>query len=308
MKNLKVVFMGTPDFSVPILESLIKNTNVVGVVSAPDAYVGRHKVLTQSPVKKLALLNDIPVFTPNKIRIENDFIFELNPDIIITCAYGQIIPEDILNYPRLGCVNIHASLLPKYRGGAPIHYAILNNDKETGITLMYMDKGMDSGDIITQTSILIDVDDNIETLSNKLSILGRDMIIEELPNIINGTNKRIKQDEEKVTFSPIIKREDEHLNFNLDAINIYNKVRALSPSPLANFILDDVEYKIGKCEIVAADGNAGMIVSEDKKSFTIMANDKGIKVYEIKPNGKNLMKVSDFKNGYQKSLVGKIVI
>ena len=144
MKDLKVIFMGTPLFSVPILEKLIINTNVVGVVTSPDAYVGRKKILTPCPVKKCALEHGIKVYSPIKIRDDYEFLKELNPDIIITCAYGQIVPKGVLDIPRLGCVNIHASLLPKYRGGAPIHYAIMNGDEYTGITLMYMDVGMDS--------------------------------------------------------------------------------------------------------------------------------------------------------------------
>lgn len=307
MKDLKVVFMGTPLFSVPILEKLILNTNVIGVVTSPDAYVGRKKVLTPCPVKECALKNNINVYSPLKIRDDYDFLKELNPDIIITCAYGQIVPKGVLDIPRLGCVNIHASLLPKYRGGAPIHYAIMNGDEYTGITLMYMDVGMDSGDIITSSRVKIEDGDDLESLSNKLSLLGAEMIIDNLPSIIDGTNSRIKQNEEEVTFCPIIKREDEHLNFNDSAVNIYNKVRALHPYPLANFILDDLEIKIDECQIVDGVGIPGTIISEDKRSFTIMAKDKAIMVTRIKPMGKNIMNVSDFKNGYHDVLVGKVV-
>lgn len=307
MKDLKVVFMGTPLFSVPILEKLIINTNVVGVVTSPDAYVGRKKILTPCPVKKCAMSHNIKVYSPVKIKDDYEFLMELDPDIIITCAYGQIVPKGVLDIPRLGCVNIHASLLPKYRGGAPIHYAIMNGDKYSGITLMYMDVGMDSGDIIVSKKVLIEDNDNLESLSNKLSLLGSEMIIEYLPSIINGTNERIKQNEDEVTFSPIIKREDEHLDFNQEAKNIYNKVRALSPAPLANFILDDLEYKIAECHIGDAFGDVSTIVAEDKKSFTIMAKDKGIVVTKIKPMGKNIMSVADFKNGYHDVLVGKVI-
>ena len=177
MKNIRVLFMGTPEFSVPVLQELIDNTNVVGVVTAPDAYVGRKKILTKCPVKELAIKYNIPVFSPVNIRKEYDFVKELNPDIIITCAYGQIIPEEILNFPKIGCFNLHGSLLPKYRGGAPIHYALINGEKTTGITLMYMDKNMDSGDMIYKEEIDILEEDNISTLSNKLSILASKMII-----------------------------------------------------------------------------------------------------------------------------------
>ena len=299
--------MGTPIFSVPILKELIKNTNVVGVVTAPDAYVGRKKILTPCPIKELALENNIPVFSPQKLRDDCDFILEINPDIIITCAYGQIVPKKVLDVPRLGCINIHASLLPKYRGASPIYSAILNGEKETGITLMYMAEGLDTGDIIKEESTIIDINDNMEILSNKLSLLGAKMIIEELPKIINGTNERIPQDNDKASYVGLIKREDEHLDFNTNAINIYNKVRALSPNPLANLILDDTEYKISKCEIANVKGNIGEIIAEDKTSFTIGCLDNAIKVTEIKPIGKKIMSVQDFKNGYHDKLVGKVV-
>lgn len=308
MKKLKVVFMGTPIFSVPILEELIKETDVVLVVSMPDAPVGRKKTLTASPVKKVAIKNDIPVFGPNKIRDDYQIIADLNPDIIITCAYGQILPKGLLEVPHLGCINVHASLLPKYRGGAPIHHAIINGDTETGITIMYMDEKMDAGDMIKQESILIDKDDNLETLSNKLSYVGRDLLMEVLPSIICGNNQRIKQEIDKITFAPIIKREDELLDFNKTANEVYNLVRALSPTPYAYFKLLDNEYKVVSCEIVEQNGDRGFVTSATKDSFTVMCADNGIKITKIKPKGKNEMTVKDFFNGFNKdNLLGKEV-
>lgn len=308
MNNLRVVFMGTPIFSVPILEELIKNTNVVLVVTSPDAFVGRKKVLTACPVKELALKYNISVFSPEKIRQDYEEVVKANPDIIITCAYGQIIPKELLELPRLGCINIHASLLPKYRGGAPIHRAIMNGDKETGITIMYMDEGMDSGDIIKKEVVKIENTDNLETLSNKLSLLGKKLIIETLPNILNRTNERIKQNLEEVTYAPIIKREDELINFNRNAEDIFNQIRALSPEPLTYFNLLDNEYKIAECEIIDSKGKPGEIISVDKNSFTIMCLDKGIKITKIKPKGKNIMTVKDFFNGFKKeTILGKEV-
>ena len=307
MKDLKVVFMGSPLFSVPVLEELNKNVNVVGVVTAPDAYVGRKKVLTMCPVKEKAISLGLKVYSPIKLKSDYEFIKELNPDMIITCAYGQILCEEILNIPKLGCFNLHGSLLPKYRGGAPIHYALLNGDEKTGITLMYMDKGMDSGDMIAKEEIKIEDNDNIESLTNKLSIVASNMIIKYLPSLIDGTNNREKQDISKVTFSPIITREDEHLDFNLTAKKVYNRYRMLSPNPLPNIKIDDVEYKIAECKIVDASGKISTVVSKDKNSFTIMANDKGIMVTKIKPIGKNIMNVRDFFNGYHGEIIGKEV-
>ena len=307
MKDLNVLFMGSPSFSVPVLEELNKNVNVVGVVTAPDAYVGRKKVLTMCPVKEKAIGLGLKVYSPIKLRNDFEFIKELNPDMIITCAYGQILSEEILNIPKLGCFNLHGSLLPKYRGGAPIHYALLNGDKKTGITLMYMDKGMDSGDMIAKEEIKIEDNDNIESLTNKLSIIASKMIIKYLPSLIDGTNNREKQDSSKVTFSPIITRKDEHLDFNVTAKEIYNRYRMLSPNPLPNIKIDDIEYKIAECKIVDASGKVSTVVSKDKNSFTIMAKDKGIMVTKIKPIGKNIMNVRDFFNGYHEEIIGKEV-
>ena len=307
MKDLNVLFMGSPSFSVPVLEELNKNVNIVGVVTAPDAYVGRKKVLTMCPVKEKAIGLGLKVYSPIKLRNDFEFIKELNPDMIITCAYGQILSEEILNIPKLGCFNLHGSLLPKYRGGAPIHYALLNGDKKTGITLMYMDKGMDSGDMIAKEEIKIEDNDNIESLTNKLSIIASKMIIKYLPSLIDGTNNREKQDNSKVTFSPIITRKDEHLDFNLTAKEIYNRYRMLSPNPLPNIKIDDIEYKIAECKIVDASGKVSTVVSKDKNLFTIMAKDKGIMVTKIKPIGKNIMNVRDFFNGYHEEIIGKEV-
>ena len=307
MKDLRVVFMGSPLFSVPVLEELNKNVNVVGVVTAPDAYVGRKKILTMCPVKEKAVGLGLKVYSPIKLRSDFEFIKELNPDMIITCAYGQILSEEILNIPKLGCFNLHGSLLPKYRGGAPIHYALLNGDEKTGITLMYMDKGMDSGDTIAKEEIIIEENDNIESLTNKLSIIASKMIIKYLPSLIDGTNNRVKQDINKVTFSPIITREDEHLDFNVTAKEIFNRYRMLSPNPLPNIKIDDIEYKIAECKIVDASGKVSTVVNKDKNSFTIMAKDKGIMVSKIKPIGKNIMNVRDFFNGYHEEIIGKEV-
>ncbi len=300
MKKLNVIFMGTPLFSVPILEELINKTNVIMVVTSPDAYVGRKRVLTPCPVKEVALNHNITVFSPVKIRNEYEEIIKMKPDIIITCAYGQIIPKVLLDLPKLGCINIHASLLPKYRGGAPIHHAIMDGEKETGITLMYMAEGMDDGDMIKKESIMIEEKDNLETLSNKLSNLGKKMIIEELPNIINQTNQRIKQNIDEVTFAPIIKREHELIDFNKSSLEVFNLVRALSPEPLPYFKFQNNEYKVAECEVVDLKGLVNNIIEVTKDSFTIMCKDKGLKITKIKPKGKNTMNVRDFFNGFNK--------
>lgn len=300
MNDVRVVFMGTPLFATNVLKELIDNTNVVLVVSQKDSLVGRKKEITPSPVKKLAIENDIPVFTPDKIREDFEIVRKMKPDLIVTCAYGQILPEELLAIPTIASINVHASLLPKYRGGAPIQRAILNGEKETGITIMYMDKGMDSGDIISTKSIVIEDDDNLETLSNKLSELGSKLLIETLPSIVDGTNKRIKQNEEDVTFAPIISKEDEYIDFNETTISVYNKIRALNPNPGAYFkingeIIKVYEAKIGEKRAMPSD-----ISNLYKDGIGIGTKDGEIIITRIQPAGKKIMNTRDYLNGINK--------
>lgn len=301
MNMIKTVFMGTPEFAVPILEVLIKNTEVMLVVSQPDAYVGRKRVLTPSPVKACALKHNLNVFTPKKLKEEMDSILKLNPDLIVTCAYGQLVPSSILDLPRLGCINVHASLLPKYRGGAPIHHALINGEEETGITIMYMDKSLDTGDIIEESRIPIDDEDTVESLHDKLSDLGAKTLESVLPSIINGTNKRIKQDDNNASYAPTIKREDEHLDFNKRAIDIYNKVRGLNSWPLANIILDNEEIKVIEGYIgEETKKEPGIICDIKKDAIGVSCLDKVFYITKIKPAGKKNMLVKDYLNGVKK--------
>jgi len=301
--------MGTPLFAVPILETLIKNTEVVLVVSQPDALVGRKKVLTASPIKQKALEHNIPVFTPVKIRNDYEELKKYNPDLIVTCAYGQIVPEGVLEIPRLGCINVHASILPKYRGGAPIHHAIINGETKTGITIMYMDKGMDTGDIIEIKEIPINEVDTVESMHDKLSKLGASLLESTLPSIINGTNKRIKQNDEEATYAPTIKREDEHLDFSLTAKEVFNKVRGLNSWPLANLIIDNEEVKVIEGYIgEVTKNNAGLICNITKDAIGIACSDKIFYITKLKPFGKKAMLVKDYLNGINKEeLLNKIV-
>lgn len=300
MKDLNIVFMGTPEFAVPVLEKLIETTNVKLVVTQPDAYVGRKKILTPSPIKIKALENNIEVFTPNKIKEDYNRILEIKPDIIITCAYGQIIPKILLDLPKYKCINVHASLLPKYRGGAPIHASLLNGDEYTGITIMYMDVGMDDGNIITQEKIKIDINDNINTLSNKLSILGANLLIKTLPSILNNTCDNIKQDENKVTFAYIIKRKDEQLDFNNNYNDIYNKVRALYNR--SYFIMNGIEYKVLKVRFIDKQHDKiNQITNIYKDGIAIACIDGEVVITEFIPSGKKQMLVSSYLNGIDKN-------
>ena len=299
MKNLNVVFMGTPDFACPILQTLIENTNVSLVVSQPDKLVGRKRVLTYPPIKKLAMDNNIEVFQPIKIKEDYQKIIDKKPDIIITCAYGQIVPASLLDVPSLGCVNVHASLLPRLRGGAPIHKALIDGYEKTGITIMYMDEKMDSGDIIAQEEYIIKKDDNVEILHNELSKIGASLLIKTLPSIIDGTNDRIKQKEEEVTYAFNIKREEEHIDFNKTVEEIYNQVRGLNSWPLANTIINDKELKVLKCSYKKQniDCEPGTIVELSKTAFGITAKDGVIYLEKVKPFGKNVMDIKDYLNG-----------
>ena len=303
MKKLKVVFMGTPEFAVPVLKTLIENTNVALVVTQPDAPVGRKKILTPSPIKQIALENNIEVFTPNRIKEDYQRIIDIKPDIIITCAYGQIIPKILLDLPKHKCINVHASLLPKYRGGAPIHASILNGDEYTGITIMYMAEGMDDGNIIKQEKIIIEDNDNINTLSNKLSELGAKLLIETLPSILNKTCDSIIQKEEEVTFAYIIKRNDEIIDFNNNYKKIYNKVRALLPR--SYFIMNDIEYKVVKVRYENKSGYIGKINNIYKDGIGIGCLDGEVVITEFIPSGKKQMQVSSYLNGIDKNkLIG----
>lgn len=309
MKDKRVVFMGTPEYSVPVLEMLIENTTVVGVVTQPDKEVGRKRILTPCPVKKLAQKNDIQVLSPLKIREDYKDIIDLKPDIIITCAYGQIIPEELIYAPEYNTINVHASLLPKYRGGAPIHHAIINGEKEIGITIMYTDKGMDSGDIITKKSFPIDINDTYDIVSEKMSKMGAELLKEVLPSIFNKTNTRVKQNEKEATFAKVITREDEHISFDNNALDVHNKIRGLSSIPGSYAILNNVNIKLllsSLDSVQSANKEPGVITRVDKNSIFVACKDSEIKLLKIQVPGKKPMLVRDYLNGVNRDdLIGK---
>lgn len=302
MKEKKIVFMGTPLFAVPILESLIKEYNVVMVVCQPDREKDRKGNVIYPPCKTLALENNIEVFQPLKITEEYQKVLDKEPDIIITAAYGQIIPSIILDYPEYGCINVHGSLLPKLRGGAPIHHAIINGDKEAGVTIMYMDKKMDAGDIISQRSIKVEENTILDDLYNKLSILGRDLLLDTLPSIINRTNKRIKQNEEEVTFGFNITKEEEKIDFNNSAEDIHNRIRGLSSNPGAYSIINNKRMKIYLSEKtnIMSKKEPGIIENISSDGILVNTKDYLIKLKDIKLEGKKRCLVKDFINGIKK--------
>lgn len=300
LKKLRVVFMGSPVFASNVLKKLIEVTNVVLVVSQPDAYVGRKKVLTASPVKKLALEEKIEVFTPERIKSDYEIIKKSNPDIIITCAYGQMLPKELLELPRFKSINVHASLLPKLRGGAPIQRAIMNGEKETGITIMYMDEKMDTGNIISSKHIKIEDSDTYDSLHDKLSNLGIDLLIETLPSIVDGTNPSIKQNEEEATYAPLIDKVDEKIDFNKTSLEIYNKIRGLNSNPGAFMMLNGDIIKVYNSRIGDKRFNCGVIGQIYKDGIGIGTLDGEIILTEIKPAGKNRLLVKDYLNGIKK--------
>lgn len=310
MKDKKVVFMGTPLYSVPVLEMLIEQTDVIAVVTQPDKKIGRKKELTPCSVKQIALDNNITVLTPEKLKEDYQKIIDLKPDIIITCAYGQILPEELINAPEYKVVNVHASLLPKYRGGAPIHRAIINGEKEIGVTIMFTDKGMDSGDIITKESFELDINDTYDIVSEKMSILGANLLKETLPSIFDKTCKSEKQDEKIKTFAPIITREDEHLNFNKPNVEVHNKIRGLSSTPGAYAILDNQNIKIFLSSLddcIDTNKAPGTITRISKDGLFVACLDKEIKIVKIQVPGKKSMLVKDYLNGIKKEeLINKI--
>ena len=297
--KLKIVFMGTPNFAVPILEALIEEYNVVLVVSQPDKEYSRKKELLPTKTKMVAIKHNIDIFQPVKIKDEYQKILEYEPDMIITCAYGQIIPKELLDYPKYGAINVHGSLLPKLRGGAPIHHAIINGDKFAGVTIMYRSYKMDAGDIISQRKISIEDTDNVDTLFTKLSYLGRDLLMETIPLIINNKNLRIKQNEEEVTYGLNIKKEEEIIDFNDTKINIFNKIRGLSSIPGAYTYLNGKILKIYSASILDKEykGKNGQIVDVTREGLVVKVKDGSLLITDIKIEGKGRVLVKDYLNG-----------
>lgn len=315
MDKKKIVFMGTPKFAVPVLEMLIKKYGVDLVITQPDKKVGRKKVLTAPPVKVIAEEKGIKVLQPEKISNDENVLSELkelNPDIIITAAYGQLVPETILEIPKYKCINVHGSLLPKLRGGAPIQYSILEDHGKTGITIMYMVKKLDAGDMISKVEVDILDSDNYESLHDKLSIAGRDLLKETLPNIFTGNIAPEKQDDSLATFARNILREDEKIDWNKSAREIFNQVRALDPTPGAFTYLDEDILKIWSSEVVELEENysaekVGTIIKHDKKHIYILCGENTVlKVKELQISGKKRMPVVNFLSN-KKDYVGTIL-
>ncbi|MBF0749290.1 methionyl-tRNA formyltransferase [Mammaliicoccus lentus] len=308
----KIVFMGTPDFSTGVLEMLIQEYDVIAVVTQPDRPVGRKKILTQPPVKKVALEHNIPVYQPEKLNNSSELeeIINLKPDLIVTAAFGQLLPKSLLDAPKHKAINVHASLLPKYRGGAPIHYAVMNGEKKTGITIMYMAEKLDAGNIISQDEVEILENDTVGEVHDKLATLGTELLKKTLPTIFNGTNDSIVQDDSLATFASNISREDERIDWTKDAQTIHNHIRGLSPWPVAYTTMDGKNLKLWRSEIVEnVKGEPGEIIETTKDAMIVATgSEDGVALTEIQLAGKKRVKTRDYISGLQSKIDGTKLI
>lgn len=299
MKDMRIVFMGTPDFAAAILERLISTgRNVVGVFSQPDKPVGRKQIIEPTPVKKLASEHGIPVFQPAKMKDGTalEMMKSLSPDIAVVAAYGRILPKELLDVPPLGCVNVHGSLLPKYRGAAPIQWSVINGDKITGVTTMYMAEGMDTGDMILKLETEIGEDETAGELFDRMAALGADSIEKTLELFDNGAVPRTPQDEAEATMAPMLKKEMGELDFGKYAEEIHNLVRGLCPWPVAFTYVDGKSVKIYKADRVEGySGAPGELL--DEKRFIVGCGDGAVELSIVQPEGKKQMSGGDFIRG-----------
>lgn len=297
-----VIFMGTPEFSVPVLEGLIEaGYEIRAVVTQSDKKVGRKQKIAKTPAKIAAEKHDLPVLQPVKLSGSEEMnkLIDMHADLIVTAAYGQFLPTKFLKSVNIAAVNVHGSLLPKYRGGAPIQYSLINGDKETGITIMEMVKKMDAGDIYAQEAIKIEPEDNAGTLFSKLSILGRDLLLKTLPSIIDGSVKKTPQDPDKVVFSPNITKEQERLSIDMTAEQANNMIRALNPDPGAYLMINGQRFKVWKAEVASDSSSleAGTVVANKGRFAISFADNTVLNLLEVQPSGKKRMNIKNFLNG-----------
>jgi len=302
---MNIVFMGTPAFAVPSLRMLLEQGyDVVAVVTQPDRPQGRKRVLTPTPVKEVALEYGLPVLQPQRMR-SPEAVAELatyKPDLIVTAAYGQILPIAVLDLPSRGCVNIHGSLLPKYRGGAPIQRSIMNGESVTGVTLMYMAEGLDTGDMIAQVEVVIEEEDTSGTIFEKLSVVGATLLQEQLPNLLEGEVTRIPQNDDEATYSPNLKREDEQIDWNRSARDIYNQVRGLVPFSGAFTIWGDEIFKIWAVTPSSESSShhsvvPGTVLQLNERGIEVKTGDGSIWLTKVQPSGKKVLEVDAFIRG-----------
>ena len=311
-KEIRILYLGTPEISAVVLEKMIlSGYNIVGVIAQEDREKNRKKELLPVPTKVIAQKYNIECYQPVKLNKETDIVTKLQPDLILTLAYGQIVSQTILEIPQIGCLNLHGSLLPKYRGAAPIQYALLNGDKVSGITLMEMVKEMDAGRMFYKVEVPVEVKDNYTTLTNKLADAAFRCFDEGIEDIISGKNLGEVQDESLVTFTSKITHDDEKIDFSMNSIDIINKMRALTMTPGVYFIYNDVKYKIFDMDLskTANVGKPGEVISYNKNSFEIATGDGSILIKSIQKPGKKIISFKDFFNGERETFkVGDIII
>ncbi len=296
----RIVFMGTPEIAAHILTGLLnENYRVIGVIAQEDKPIGRKKIVEPVPTKKVALEKNIPVFQPRRIRLDYEFVRELQPDLIVTCAYGQIIPQELIDIPRLGCINVHGSLLPKYRGASPIQQALISGDRITGVTILEMTAKMDAGKMLYKKEIAVAEDENYTSLYQKIASLGLQALLEMLPDYVAGKIAGEVQDESLVSTCKKISKEEEHLSLNYSCKEFVGYVKGLSYSPGGYLLYGTEVFKILRAEIVNArvDGEVGQVVSMDKNGMILQLKDGQVSLLEVQRQGKKRMNAADFING-----------
>lgn len=300
---MRAVFMGTPEFAVPTLQALIDHHQVEAVVTQPDKQRGRGKKVQFPPVKEKAVEHEIPVYQPQKARDEEfvEILREINPDVIVVVAYGQILPESILNIPKYGCINVHGSLLPKYRGAAPIQWAVLDGEEKTGITTMYMEKGLDTGDMIDKAEIVLDPKETAGTLHDKLMEIGANLLLETLEKLENETAVRIKQNDSESCYASMLTKEMGQIDFSKTAREIECLIRGMNPWPSAYTSLNGKTLKVWEAEVLTENPGEepGTVIDVTKDAIVVACKEGALKLLEIQMAGKKRMKVSAFLLGYQ---------
>lgn len=303
---MKTLFMGTPDFALDTLKYLYENTELLAVFTKVDKVNGRGNKITFSPVKQFALDNGIDVIQPKSLRVDETYnlIKEYNPDLIVVVAYGMIIPKNIIDIPKFGIINVHSSLLPKYRGAAPIHAAIINGDDKTGVSIMYISEGLDEGDVILTKETPIYLEDNLGALHDRLKVLGAEGVKETIKLMEENKVIRHPQDNSLATFVKPIKKEETKIDFNDKSINIFNKIRGMNPFPVAYTTLNDKVLKLYDSMYVEYIGDEipGTVIYLGKEGIKVKTSDGAIFIKELKLEGKKKQKASDFINGRQINL------
>jgi len=305
---MKIVFMGTSEFAVPILEGLVKEYEIVLVVTQPDRPFGRKKTLKPSPVKEVALLHNIPVFQPERIKEDFQPILAYGADLFVIAAYGQMIPESVLYYPKYKSINAHGSLLPKYRGGAPMQRAIMNGDEKTGVTIIYMTKKMDAGAMLAKKEVAITMEDDLGSLERKLGLAAQKLMLETIPCLASGNIVPTEQDLSEVTFAGILRPEEEKLDFGRKSKEIFDHVRAFRPKPLCHATIDGKKIKIIEVKIandIKVEGVPGEIVMSGGNEVFVKTLDGAVSLEKVQAEGKNPLDIVSFMNGTGRNLFQK---